>query len=484
MRSVDPGKDFESWKLVAKSLLEEGVSPNEVIFEKDAGLFGSVGKIAEGGLAEDPKVIHVPVDFVQLARGVACHQNEERWDLMYRILWRIARGGERELCSIASDVDVSRANMMRKNVRREIHKMHAFVRFKLIGEVDGKERYVAWFEPEHWIVEAGTPFFRRRFPNMDWAIFTPKGCAHWDGGDLIFTEGIEKNPVEEVDRMEEAWKVYYRSIFNPARLKVKMMRTEMPKRYWKNLPEAGLIDGLISESRTKTEVMRDEPLRPAKSAPKNRYLDSLREMSTAVPNVGPEEGAGLGEMREACGRCRGCRLWERATHAVFGEGPENARVMIVGEQPGDREDVAGKVFVGPAGMLLDDALVAAGIDRHKAYLTNAVKHFKWTPRNTPRGKIRLHQSPDKGEIDACRPWVLGELQRVAPDVLILLGGTAGRSLLGRDVKILSARGMLNLPHLALRVILTVHPSYILRIPEPNKAGEFGRFVADLKLAVG
>ena len=153
--------------------------------------------------------------------------------------------------------------------------------------------------------------------------------------------------------------------------------------------------------------------------------------------------------------------------------------MIVGEQPGDREDLEGKPFVGPAGQLLDRALAEAGIDRSSVYLTNAVKHFKWTPR----GKLRLHQTPAAGEVDACKPWLLAELSQVAPEILILLGNTAARSLLGNGVQVSKMHGLIDAPRLAKRVILTVHPSYLLRVPdEMKKEVEFRQFVADLKLA--
>ncbi len=478
MRSVDPGKDFKSWRAAAKGLLAEDVPPQEILWEKDAGLFAAATPVGKGTLK-------VPKEFVDLAEAVSCHNDPSKWALLYSILWRIVKEGERNLCSITSDPEVSRAMFLRKNVRREIHKMHAFVRFKLVATdaESGREKYAAWFEPDHWIVEAGAPFFRKRFANMDWSIFTPKGCAHWDGKTLGFSEGMGKNPVEDADALEDAWRTYYRSIFNPARLKVNAMRAEMPKKYWKNLPEADLIDELVSNSRRRVVSMQEEELRPAKPAPKNAYLGSLREMSAAPVCHGPQEGQDLGAMRKAAANCRGCPLWEHATGTVFGEGPPDARIMIVGEQPGDREDIAGKPFVGPAGKLLDRALIDAGLKRGEMYLTNAVKHFKWTPKETPRGKIRLHRSPDKGEIDACRPWVLGELHQIAPEVLILLGATAGKSLLGKSVPVMKSRGLIEAPQLAKKVILTVHPSYLLRLPNvKSKDEEYARFVADLALA--
>jgi uracil-DNA glycosylase len=485
MRSVDPGNDFASWRAVAKDLLAADVPPDQVIFEKEEGLFSALQ--AESVPYQSSPAAKVPAAFLDLAKGASCHADESRWALLYRILWRIVKGGEHRLCEISSDPDIAKAVIMRKNVSREIHKMHAFVRFRLVDadEQSGRERFTAWFEPDHWIVEAGAPFFRGRFANMDWSIFTPKGCAHWNGEALVFTKGIAADPIGEGDAMEEHWKTYYRNIFNPARLKVKMMQTEMPKKYWKNLPEAELIDELIQGSKSRVGSMHGEALRPAKAAPQNRYLGSLREMSAAPACSGPEEGQGLSEMKKSAANCQACPLWNGATGTVFGEGPADARIMIVGEQPGDKEDIAGRVFVGPAGKILDKALVEAGLVREEIYITNAVKHFKWTPQDTPRGKIRLHQSPEKGEIEACRPWVLAELNRISPDVLILLGSSAGHSLLGREVKVLSERGLIDAPHLAKKVILTVRPSYLLRAGDVgSRAADMKNFVEDLRGAIG
>lgn len=479
MRSVDPGTSFATWREAARGLLAGGIPPREVLWETAEGLFGT-SVVREEPAAPEMKV---PAAFVAMARAAACHADDSRWALLYQILWRIVRGGERHLLEIASDPDVARVRNMEKAVRREIHKMHAFVRFRQIGadEETGRERYAAWFEPEYGIIEAASPFFRKRFANMDWSIFSPKGCAHWNGIDLIFTDGLERNPVESADQLESIWRTYYRSIFNPARLKVKMMRQEMPQRYWKNLPEADLIDGLIANSARRTHDMQSEILRPVKPAPALPYLNQLREMSTVKPcNYPPPPGVPLSELATLAAACQACPLWGRATGTVFGEGPAAARIMVVGEQPGDQEDAAGRPFVGPAGKLLDRALVEAGLKRDEMYLTNAVKHFKWIPK----GRIRLHQKPDVGEIDACRPWVLSELKQVAPDILILLGATAARSLLGRTIAVSKDRGIFDGSGLAPRVIVTVHPSYLLRIPgKSEQAAEYARFVVDLKLAV-
>jgi len=277
MECVDPGKTFNSWREVARDLLERRIAPQNVLWET-GGLFKSSVVREEPTRCQVPKV---PAAFIGLAQTVACHNDPARWPLLYRILWRITHGGERHLPAIASDPDIAAARLMEKSVRREIHKMHAFVRFRLI-ETDsetGRERYAAWFEPDHFIVEPGSTFFKKRFANMDWSILTPKGCAHWNGKSLVFTPGIAKNPIENPDQIEAAWLTYYRSIFNPARLKIKMMQTEMPKRYWKNLPEAELIDELIESSKTQVVQMFTEAPRPVKPRPKNAYLDRLKKMS-------------------------------------------------------------------------------------------------------------------------------------------------------------------------------------------------------------
>jgi uracil-DNA glycosylase len=197
------------------------------------------------------------------------------------------------------------------------------------------------------------------------------------------------------------------------------------------------------------------------------------------PTPVPEKGS-LAALRRAAEGCRNCPLWQRATQTVFGAGSAKAKLMIVGEQPGDREDLAGKPFVGPAGKILDRALEDAGIERSKVWTTNAVKHFKWEPR----GKVRVHQKPSAGEVDACKPWLLGELNRIGPEVLILLGATAARSLLGPGVKVMTSRGIVDAPALAPRVVLTVHPSSLLRIRDPaDREDAYRAFVNDLAKAV-
>ena len=175
--------------------------------------------------------------------------------------------------------------------------------------------------------------------------------------------------------------------------------------------------------------------------------------------------------------CRACDLWSRATQTVFGEGPRTATAVFVGEQPGDKEDLAGHPFVGPAGRVLDEALVEAGMDRKRVFVTNAVKHFKWRAN----GKRRLHERPNGAEIAACRMWLELELQLVKPDIVVVLGATAAQALLGPAFRVTRQRGQLVTSSLAPRVVATVHPSSILRAPDESRDAEMRAFVRDLRI---
>lgn len=190
--------------------------------------------------------------------------------------------------------------------------------------------------------------------------------------------------------------------------------------------------------------------------------------------------ASLTTLREAAGGCTACPLYKNATQTVFGEGPKHAKLMLVGEQPGDQEDLSGKPFIGPAGQLLDRALEKAGIDRNAVYVTNAVKHFKWEPR----GKRRIHQKPSSRDIAACRPWLEAELRIVRPGVLVCLGATAAQALFGPSFRVTRERGKLLASEIAPRVVTTVHPSSLLRQPdEESRRREYALFVDDLRAAL-
>jgi len=193
----------------------------------------------------------------------------------------------------------------------------------------------------------------------------------------------------------------------------------------------------------------------------------------------PTSGSSLKILREEASRCRACHLWKNATQTVFGEGPQHAQIMLVGEQPGDKEDIAGKPFVGPAGQILDRALEEAGIERPKVYVTNAVKHFKFVPR----GKIRLHQKPNTSEIRACRQWYERELASINPALVVAMGATAAQCVFGKTTPINKNRGRAIDLDEWIKAMVTVHPSYLLRLPDADaKAREYQRLVDDLKVA--
>ncbi|WP_395731354.1 TIGR03915 family putative DNA repair protein [Prosthecobacter sp.] len=319
MRTIVIEPEYGAWRAAARRLLAQGVVPDEVLWTDDrqeASLFvceeparlpafgeqdglrapsqsgGLAEEVLERGSAPDAKhaqptpeggasIIKVPAAFLDLARSVAAHTDARRWGMLYRVLWRLTRGAERHLLGMATDRDVRQLQDWSKAVGRDIHKMHAFVRFRLVGTdaTTGREQFVAWFEPEHRIVRLASPFFEKRFAGMDWSILTPYECAHWDGTRLHFTAGVSRSSAPDEDALDDLWRTYYRNIFNPARVKISAMQSEMPKKYWKNLPEASLIAGLIAGSTGRVQGMLETEERAAKPAPNNAYLKSLHAMN-------------------------------------------------------------------------------------------------------------------------------------------------------------------------------------------------------------
>jgi DNA polymerase len=413
----------------------------------------------------------VPTDFPKLAKEVICHSDSSRFALLYRLLWRLK--SERQLLDNAADVDVYTARRMAKAVRRETHKMKAFVRFRRTESEVG-EIFVAWFEPDHYIVERTAPFFARRFAGMRWSIVTPGRSAHWDGDSLTFGNGASRHECPDDDALEEHWRVYYSSIFNPARMKVRAMKTEMPTRYWRNLPESRLIPEL---TRSAQRAQRAAPAGTLPSVVSAQRLVASQPGMTARSSDAPRS---LETLTASLQQCTRCGLCQNATAAVPGEGPVSARLMIVGEQPGDQEDLVGRPFIGPAGKVLDEALDAAGIERDAVFLTNAIKHFK----HRLRGKRRIHQRPNAGEIEACRWWLAVEREIVAPTVIVALGTTAARAVLGFSVKIGDVRGQPTRIDERTVAIATVHPADLLRLPDREKARkERANLVDDLRRAL-
>jgi len=239
---------FDSWRDAARGLLSRDVAPCDVVWTsgEQGALFESPGVRAGGAARGDG--FRVSREFIKLASAVACFDDAEKWPLLYRILFRLQHENP-NLLMIESDVDVRRARVMEKAVGRDVHKFHAFVRFRKLRRLD-EEVYTAWHEPTHFTVERATPFFARRFGTMKFSILTPKGCAHWDREQLIFSEAVDRSLTPAADEMEDFWLLYYRSIFNPFRLKVNAMKRECPVKHWSTLPEAVLIPELIREARS------------------------------------------------------------------------------------------------------------------------------------------------------------------------------------------------------------------------------------------
>jgi DNA polymerase len=470
MRSVRLAgrNDFDEWRAAARRLLLEAVPPDEVVWLDPAtpqDLF-----VTEDALEQvtERKVGVVPQRFIDWAEAGICHTDPERFALLYRLLWRLQK--DKGLMEARSDPDVGRLDRRVSAVRRDAHKLKAFLRFKSVADDSGLERFVAWFEPEHYVLERVAPFFVRRFTGMMWAIVTPYRSVFWDGESLEFGPGGHKADVPTEDAMEGAWKAYFASIFNPARLKVAMMKSEMPVKYWRNLPEAELIPSLIRGAKAAEAEMIERQA----SIPPSRHVRRVERQEEPVP-----EGTirSLAEARKAIDQCRRCPLHEMATQPAFGEGPDDAEVMFVGEQPGDQEDLVGKPFVGPAGKVFDAVLAEAGVDRERAYVTNAVKHFKFVPR----GKKRLHQRPNAGEVKACKFWLDLERELIKPKLIVALGATAVASLAGGSTTLGSVRGKVTELADGTRMFATVHPSYLLRMPDRAEAErERTRFVEDLR----
>ncbi len=471
MRRAPAFASFDAFRAFARGLLREGVPPERVLWAtEDGALALHLGEPAAPNLAPpaEPAVppaapnlappaeppLTLPRAFLDLARRVACHSDAGRWALLYRLAYRLARGGP-GLLDDGADDDVRRARVLDAAVRRDVHKMKAFVRFQRLGDA-----YAAWHRPDHRIVALTAPFFVERFGTMQWLLVTPDESAAWDGRTLRFGPGTPR-PAAGRDELEALWRTYYGAVFNPARLNVRAMTRELPRRHWATLPEADLIASLVAEAPARVLAMAE------------------RQAGWHAPAAPVPAGAPLEALPAAAAACRACRLHEAATQAVFGWGPPDARLALVGEQPGDEEDRTGKPFIGPAGRLLNDALAQAGLRREEIYLTNAVKHFK----HERRGKLRLHLTPAQREMLACRPWLLAELARVAPARVACLGATAARSLLGPRFSLNLSRGQLFRTPWGFEALATYHPAAVLRAPSPAEADRlFEHLVADLRLA--
>ncbi|WP_343315755.1 UdgX family uracil-DNA binding protein [Brucella sp. BE17] len=463
-----PERDtFDAWRAMARIAISHGIEPADIDWRAGDGLFERAALPTTPGEHQ----IRVPKAFLQLARSVIWHSKPERFALLYQALWRLDRSVGEPLSQ--ADPLGRRLHLMAKSVGRDIHKMHAFVRFRELPESGRRRRFAAWFEPEHNIVEPASSFFAKRFTDMDWAIATPRLTARFEDGRLSFHPGSARPDVPS-DATETLWATYFTNIFNPARVKLNAMRSEMPKKYWKNLPETRLIPDMLRDAEARVERMRaaQETLpRSGSAAISTRYRATMPQI--------PEHSQTLAEAQAAAVHCRRCGLCQAATQTVWGEGSQNADLMFVGEQPGDREDLEGRPFVGPAGRLLRDAMVTAEVEAKRVWMTNAVKHFKFTPR----GKRRLHQNPDRDEIIQCRWWLGLELAFIRPRMVVALGASAAFALTNNAAPMTSRRGQVETGVHGGPVLVSWHPSYILRLTD-SVASERARYelISDMSKA--
>lgn len=335
-------EDFHDWRSTARYLITKNVSPNALrLLENDGQQVLFANAIESDPNTTKSFTFRVPGNFISLAKSVSFHRDADRWNLLYRVLWRIRNEG-RSLLEIETDKDVYRLTRMEKQVRRDAHKMKAFVRFRKI-ESNDEEFYVAWHQPDHRILRRVAPFFSRRFAAMNWSILTPDESVTWDQKKLHYGKGVARSDAPEFDELEDLWRTYYANIFNPARIKIKMMKSEMAVRYWKNLPEAEIIDDLISNAPRRVEQMIEQH---------EGFQQTAVDFITRIES----ERLTLPSLRQMATVCEACDLYQEANQTVFGEGPTNAKIVLLGEQPGDEEDIQGRPFVGPAGMILDNAL--------------------------------------------------------------------------------------------------------------------------------
>jgi uracil-DNA glycosylase len=461
--TLDGPTDLAGFRAGVRALIAAGTPPHAVRFvvpaAEPASLFDDAVPLARDASANAPPLA-LPAGFAALCETVVMHDEPLRFARLYELAHLL----HQRRTSWHDTLSPQRIALehMAQAVRRELHKTKAFVRFRQVhGENgEGGVTHVAWFEPAHHIVHAVAPFFVRRFAGMRWALLTPRGCAHWSGTALTFGPPAERESAPAADAGEALWLAYYRSIFNPARLKLAMMKREMPVRFWSNLPEAASIGQLAAAAGERTERM---------------VQDSAVARTRRRATVCGTQARGSMDIATQARQCERCEFAAQATQMVWGEGAHGAALMLVGEQPGDREDLEGRPFVGPAGRLLREAIATLGWPEAQLYLTNAVKHFKFEWR----GKRRLHKTAAQREALACADWLEAEIEQIGPRAIVALGATATRSLLGQSVAVTEHAGKWLQRSDGRPVLVLQHPAALLRAAPSAQAALHAAWVRSL-----
>lgn len=388
-------RTWDDWRNKARELLAQEIPPELIEWHSEAGGFVFGEPFVD---RQTPSDIRFPRDFIQDARVVSAYRDDTTWALLYRIAWRIQHE-DRRLLHIAMDPDVREFQARRHAVSRDLHKMHAFVRFREVKEA-GESVFMAWHRSDHRVLRLAAPFFKDRFNGMNWVIMTEDESMAWDQQQLSYLPGVRQHELPPDDK-EELWKTYYSSIFNPARVKVGMMKQEMAVRYWNTMPETELISELLQKAPQRVE----------------EFLDAHQSVARPAPVTD------LATLHQLLRNCRACGICQDGRMPSLGQGPATSTIAIVGELHRDQS-------------ALRSALELAGINPAEVYLTHAVKgdsFGKATETEKQRG-------PSAREISACRPWVQAELKILRPQLLICVGKTAAQSVVGRMINLAHERG--------------------------------------------
>ena len=463
MTHVIAVSDFAEFREAVRPLLARNIPPQQLRLrdaaDRQALLFdaqpAATGSSAALDTAPERGALpRVPRRYLELAEYAALFRSADRFELLYRVLYRLTHG-EPQLLEDAVDPDVRQLGLRAQSVRKDEHRMHAFLRFRRC-ELQGQEHFVAWYAPEHHVLRLTAPFFQRRFGSMRFAILTPDESAFWDLETLSFGPGAERSGAPAADELEALFRTYYNSTYNPARANLSLFRKHIIPAFARHMPELSDMPQLMREH------------------------DGSGKLATLPPSAAEllPPRADLPALRTAAVSCQACEQGQRECQTVFGEGPTAARLCLIGEQPGEEEDRTGRVFIGPAGQVLNRALAEAGIERDATYLTNAVKHYGYELR----GKRRIHKRPHLRVIQACKPWLEAELEAVSPRVIVCLGASAAQSLLGPRVTVSAARGQLLSTPRGAALLVTYHPSAVLRAQGAEAEGVYRALVSDLTRA--
>jgi len=434
--------NFETWLAAASTLIAAEAAPPLVDWGDNDGV-ESLFAANHVTPASTSMILDLPAGLRQRLEEACCYLGKERWSLPYRVLWRCLHNDWAAL--LPGDTDGSPFARRERAVRGAAHAMKGFLRFQERPDNMHSPRFVAWYEPPHDVLQPVAHHFAERMGSNTWLIATPLGSANWDGKRLAFGPPLSK-PAQNEDLIEALWLDYYRSTFNPERLNPELMQAHLPSVQQRSLPEARLIPAMISQAQ----------------------LGQSRQAIAASPVISKKASCTTGRntrlsLGDELEHCKRCGLWEHATYPVGGSGPANARVIIVGEQADDHDDLIGEPFSGELGRFLESLLTAAGIEREDVYLTHAVKHFRFESIQLQR----RYRAPTTAHLEACRHWLEQELAQIPAIAIVALGRSAAQALLQTEVPLPTGEAPLVMQLAEKRVFVTWHPAYAQKTANPQ-----------------